>query len=62
MMRKFILIDKREDVKNPSKKYNLKISNYIIGCCNGKIESSGELSDGTKLKWMYYNEYLKNNN
>ena len=47
--------------KEASNKYNLKISNYIIGCCNCNLESAGKLPDGTKLKWMYYDEYIKQN-
>lgn len=36
-----------------------KISNLnITSCCQGKYNYSGELNDGTKLVWMYYEEYL----
>lgn len=28
-------------------------------CCNGTRKYSGKLSDGTKLHWMYYNEYVE---
>ena len=31
----------------------------ISACCKGKQKSAGKLEDGTKLKWMYYDEYLK---
>ena len=31
----------------------------ISQCCRGKRKSAGKLSDGTKLKWMYYEDYLK---
>lgn len=34
----------------------------ISYCCKNKKESEGKLQDGTKLQWMYYNEYLENNN
>ena len=41
-----------------SKNYNLQYQN-ISKCCRGKLKSAGKLEDGTKLKWMYYDEYLK---
>lgn len=28
-------------------------------CCNGTRKYSGKLSDGTKLHWMYYKEYVE---
>jgi len=31
----------------------------ISANCRGKCKSAGKLEDGTKLHWMYYNEYLK---
>lgn len=34
-------------------------ASHISKCCKGKLKSSGKLEDGTRLKWMYYNEYLK---
>ena len=39
-----------------SKKYN---STIISQCCQGKKKSAGKLFNGTKLKWMYYDEYIK---
>ena len=38
--------------------YNCKTPN-IHKCCNGKYKSCGQLPDGTKLQWMYYDEYIK---
>lgn len=38
-----------------------KCSN-IYSCCVGKYKHCGKLSDGTKLKWMYYDEYLEEYN
>lgn len=38
--------------------YNCKASN-IHKCCNGKYKSCGQLPDGTKLQWIYYDEYIK---
>ena len=34
----------------------------ISKCCRGKNKSSGELLDGTRLHWMYYEDYEKQNN
>ena len=34
---------------------------HISHCCNGKQKTAGKLPDGTKLKWMFYDEYLKLN-
>mgnify|MGYP002769088071 FL=1 len=34
----------------------------ISNCCKGKRKHSGKLPDGTPLKWMYYEDYLKLNN
>jgi len=31
----------------------------IIKCCKGKAHSAGKLEDGTKLVWMYYEDYLE---
>ena len=31
----------------------------ISSCCIGRYKSAGKLEDGTKLHWMYYDEYLK---
>lgn len=37
-------------------------SSGTIGmCCKRLRETSGKLIDGTKLKWMYYDEYIKQN-
>ena len=32
----------------------------ISNCCKGKSLYSGMTRDGVKLKWMYYEDYLKN--
>lgn len=34
----------------------------ISNCCKGVSTYGGKLQDGTKLQWMYYNEYLKQQN
>lgn len=31
----------------------------IWKCCKNKCKTAGSLSDGTKLQWMYYDDYLK---
>lgn len=31
----------------------------ISECCRGKFKYSGKLPDGTHLKWMYYEDFLK---
>jgi len=31
----------------------------ISACCRKRIKSTGKLPNGTKLTWMYYNEYLQ---
>lgn len=31
----------------------------ITKCCKGKQKTSGKLPDGTKLVWMYYEDFLK---
>ena len=39
-----------------------KCGKHIVDCCKGKRETCGKLQDGTKLSWMYYDDYLKNYN
>lgn len=46
-------------MKDAADKYNLKTIASIQGCCAGRNKSAGKLSDGTKLKWEYYNAYQK---
>ena len=36
-------------------------SSSILRCCKGRNGFAGKLSDGTKLHWMYYEDYLKQN-
>lgn len=43
-------------IKQAENKYNA----FNIGaCCKGKRKSAGTLPNGTPLKWMYYEDYLK---
>lgn len=32
---------------------------YVGACCQEKCKYAGKLEDGTRLQWMYYEEYLK---
>lgn len=41
---------------------NMYNTSGIGNCCKGLTNSSGKLEDGTKLRWMYYDEYIKFNN
>lgn len=36
-------------------------SSSILRCCKGRNEFAGKLPNGTKLHWMYYEDYLKIN-
>lgn len=45
-------------VKDASEKYNIDNSG-LVKCCKGKQKTTGKLPDGTPLKWMYYDDYLK---
>lgn len=45
-------------IRDASEKYDVDASN-LVSCCKGKYKSAGKLKDGTKLVWMYYDEYLK---
>ena len=45
-------------IKEASKKYKIT---HITDCCQGKRNYSGKLVDGTKLVWMYYEDYLIKN-
>lgn len=35
-------------------------SDHISDCCKGKRQYCGTLPDGTRLQWMYYDEYILN--
>lgn len=39
--------------------YNIKSKSHITSVCQGKRNYCGKLDDGTKLKWMYYEDYLE---
>lgn len=45
-------------ISEASKKYGVDRSN-ITRCCKGYIKTSGKLEDGTRLQWMYYEDYIE---
>ena len=49
-------------IKEAGKYYGLCEGSNIGAACKGKRRTVGKLSDGTPLKWMYYEDYLKLNN
>lgn len=50
-----------DSISEASKFYGLKSPSGIQKVCNNQdsYKTAGKLSDGTKLKWMYYEDYLK---
>ena len=46
-------------IKDGGEKYNIKNPSNISECCTSKKKSAGKLSDGTPLKWMFYDDFLK---
>ena len=48
-------------ITSAAKFYNLSSISRISSCCNHKknYKSAGKLPNGTKLCWMFYNEYLE---
>lgn len=45
-----------QSVSMAIKKYN---ATNIFRCCYGEKRTAGKLEDGTRLKWMYYDDYAK---
>lgn len=41
-----------------SRKYNISDGGIRL-CCQGKLNTSGRLKDGTSLRWVYWEEYIK---
>ena len=41
--------------------YKIKSYSNINSCCRGIRNFCGKLTDGTKLEWMYYEDYIKLN-
>jgi hypothetical protein len=46
-------------ISEAAKFYNIIGRSHISGCCRGEHKYIGKLEDGTELKWMYYDDYLK---
>lgn len=46
-------------ITEASKYYNIHSSSHITVCCKGRRQTCGQLPDGTRLRWMYYDDYLK---
>ena len=44
-------------IKDANEFYNINRSSITL-CCTGRTKSAGKLPDGTKLIWMYYEDYL----
>lgn len=61
-VRKVVCITLGETFESFNEAIN-KYNNVNISClsdnCNNKISYAGKLSDGTPLKWMYYEDFLK---
>ena len=49
-----------KSIKDAKDYYNTKSN--IVACCKGERQSAGKLSDGTPLRWMYYEDYLNLSN
>lgn len=49
---------KFDSIREAEEYFNMGRSN-ISRCCKGEREYAGKLKDGTKLKWMYYEDYIK---
>ena len=47
-----------DSINLSSSKYNIRASS-ISAVCKNKRNHAGKLSDGTPLKWMYYEDFLK---
>lgn len=47
-------------ISEAAKFYNCFTGN-IHKCCKGEYHTCGHLKDGTKLKWMYYKDYINQN-
>ena len=48
-------------IKLAAKELGLKNASGISYCCKGKRQSAGKVN-GEPAKWMYYDEYIKNQN
>jgi hypothetical protein len=50
-----------ESIAEANRFYNINNS-HIFSCCIGKRNYCGKLEDGTPLRWMYYEDYIIQNN
>jgi len=48
-----------DTITKATKDKRIKYVSQISGNCRGKQKSAGKLPDGTRLKWMYYKDFLK---
>lgn len=61
--RKFVCVNTGEIFTSASEikpEYNVYGSS-VYKCCRGQQKTTGRLPDGTPLKWMYYEDYIKLN-
>lgn len=49
-------------IKDAAEFYNITTRTHISACCRGQRKTCGQLPDGTRLQWMYYDDYLNNMN
>lgn len=47
-----------DSLKDASNKMGAS-ENTIGNCCSNRSKSAGKLQDGTRLKWMYYEDFIK---
>jgi len=47
-----------DTLKDAAEYYNCTSSNISMCCSDRSRKHAGKLSDGTKLQWMYYSDYL----
>nr|DAT99554.1 MAG TPA: hypothetical protein [Caudoviricetes sp.] len=47
-----------DSMSDAARKYENAHMANISRCCKGITKTCGKLPDGTKLKWMYYKDYL----
>ena len=61
MARKIICITTNKlfnTIKEAGDFYNIKGYSNIGKCCKGDYKTYGKLKDGTRLQWMYYEDYI----
>lgn len=52
-------LEKFDCTTDATKKYSGTHVTNISRCCEGIRKYCGKLKDGTRLKWMYYKDYLE---